>query len=152
MICGNCQSRDETVSHVRECYAGRTIQAAVKTAGSTRPAPAPLALADLPAEGIYVGCDASQEGAPVSYYKVVQSPSTGNWYAKRWDGSEWLYEGRKPLYFLTTDSRITAEQAARFGSVTGSCVFCMRTLTDERSISVGYGPICAEHNGLPWGV
>jgi hypothetical protein len=41
-----------------------------------------------------------------------------------------------------------AVASARF---TGSCSFCQRTLTDERSISVGYGPTCAENYGLPWG-
>jgi hypothetical protein len=30
-------------------------------------------------------------------------------------------------------------------------VFCSKKLTDERSIEVGYGRICAGHNGLPWG-
>jgi len=27
----------------------------------------------------------------------------------------------------------------------------MRGLDDERSVSVGYGPVCAGHYGLPWG-
>jgi hypothetical protein len=146
VICGNCKDRDQTVEHVRACYSGRTIQAAV-AAKIGAPAPV-LYLADLPVEGIFTGCN--DEGA-VSYYKVQRSPSTGNWYAKRWDGGEWVYEGRKPLHFLTADDRIDATSAARFGAVTGSCIFCMRTLTDERSIKVGYGPICAGHNGLPWG-
>ena len=37
------------------------------------------------------------------------------------------------------------------GQRTGVCCFCARELTDERSIQVGYGPVCAEHYGLPWG-
>lgn len=44
-----------------------------------------------------------------------------------------------------------AEQAAAYGHLTGACCFCNRALTDERSTSVGYGPICAWHYGLPWG-
>lgn len=31
------------------------------------------------------------------------------------------------------------------------CVFCARKLTNEASITVGYGPDCAANYGLPWG-
>ena len=41
--------------------------------------------------------------------------------------------------------------ASAFGRKTGNCCFCLKALTDERSVSVGYGPICAGHFGLPWG-
>jgi hypothetical protein len=34
---------------------------------------------------------------------------------------------------------------------TGDCCFCSRTLTDQRSIAEGYGPVCAERYGLTWG-
>jgi hypothetical protein len=44
-----------------------------------------------------------------------------------------------------------AGQAAAHGHKTGSCCFCGLTLTDQRSVTVGYGPICAERWGLPWG-
>lgn len=42
-------------------------------------------------------------------------------------------------------------QAAKHGHLTGRCCFCNRKLEDERSTAVGYGPICADHYGLPWG-
>ena len=42
------------------------------------------------------------------------------------------------------------EWATRFGKETGICVFCGLQLTDERSVNVGYGPICAGKRGLPW--
>ncbi len=44
-----------------------------------------------------------------------------------------------------------AETAGKYGRLTGNCCFCMRGLEDERSVSVGYGPVCANHYGLPWG-
>jgi hypothetical protein len=44
-----------------------------------------------------------------------------------------------------------ANVAAEHGRLTGHCCFCNRGLEDERSTSVGYGPICADHYGLPWG-
>lgn len=43
------------------------------------------------------------------------------------------------------------EVASIYGRRTGSCCFCGRGLEDGRSVAVGYGPICAEKFGLPWG-
>jgi hypothetical protein len=37
-----------------------------------------------------------------------------------------------------------------YGHATGSCSFCRRDLTDIRSVSVGYGPVCAKRYSLPW--
>lgn len=44
-----------------------------------------------------------------------------------------------------------AAVAAAMGKATGHCVFCSRKLTAEDSVGVGYGPICAEKWGLPYG-
>ena len=41
--------------------------------------------------------------------------------------------------------------ASEHGRLTGRCCFCNKTLDDERSTAVGYGPVCAGHYGLPWG-
>lgn len=41
--------------------------------------------------------------------------------------------------------------AAAYGKVTGRCCYCDRHLQDDRSTVVGYGPVCAEKWGLPWG-
>ena len=41
--------------------------------------------------------------------------------------------------------------ATRYGRLTSCCSFCSLSLADERSVVVGYGPICAKHYGLPWG-
>lgn len=38
------------------------------------------------------------------------------------------------------------------GKEFGNCCFCGLKLSDDRSISAGYGPICAEHYGLAWGL
>lgn len=37
------------------------------------------------------------------------------------------------------------------GQRTGRCCFCRLELTDPRSVSAGYGSICAENYALPWG-
>lgn len=44
-----------------------------------------------------------------------------------------------------------AARASLHGLQTGHCCFCGLELTDGRSVSVGYGPICADKYGLPWG-
>jgi hypothetical protein len=41
--------------------------------------------------------------------------------------------------------------ATDYGRKTGYCCFCGHILETAESISVGYGPICAEKYGLPWG-
>jgi hypothetical protein len=42
-----------------------------------------------------------------------------------------------------------AKAASQYGALTGRCSFCNLTLTDEGSVEVGYGPVCAAHYGLP---
>lgn len=41
--------------------------------------------------------------------------------------------------------------AAAYGKETGQCCFCAKEITTAESLSVGYGPDCADHYGLPWG-
>jgi hypothetical protein len=48
-------------------------------------------------------------------------------------------------------NRDPAAVARGYGEATSSCCFCNRTLTDERSVEAGYGPVCAAKYGLPWG-
>lgn len=99
---------------------------------------------DLPEEGYY-----RFEG---DFVKVQTSQSSGKPYAKRWDGAgeKWTYE--QGLYFkLRGATPLTAEDAKQFGELYHHCVFCGLKLTDRRSEDAGYGPICAEKYGLPWG-
>lgn len=64
------------------------------------------------------------------------------------EGRAMTDEVREVLKRLADDP---AGVAAAHGHKTGSCCFCNRELSDERSTSVGYGPICAGKFGLPWG-
>jgi hypothetical protein len=52
------------------------------------------------------------------------------------------YRGRKPLYKLTPEMRLTIEEAKEFGALYGTCCICGRTLTNELSIALGIGPVC----------
>ncbi|MGH3499749.1 MAG: DUF6011 domain-containing protein [Nocardioidaceae bacterium] len=123
---------------MKGCSAEANTEKAIRQVGRVR------TLAEEPSEGVFVSNERT--------YKVQQS-GKGHFYAKVFDPEAQVFEyvGRRPLNYLTEDDRITAEAAARFGQVTGQCVFCFRKLTDERSITVGYGQVCATHNHLPWG-
>ena len=66
-----------------------------------------------------------------------------------WEPSRGAPEGLGPK--LRAFAADPAGEAARHGRLHGACCFCNRALTDERSTAVGYGPICADHFGLPWG-
>lgn len=54
----------------------------------------------------------------------------------------------KLLFRLAKDPQGVVKE---FGKLTGHCSFCYRTLSDERSLNAGYGPVCAENFGLNWG-
>ena len=93
-------------------------------------------------EGVYVN-------AAGVIVKVQRSRTSGKLYGKAFRDGAWEYAPR--LAQDTTLRPLTADEAAAFGHHTGQCVFCLRELTDERSVVVGYGPVCAAKRGLPWG-
>jgi hypothetical protein len=101
---------------------------------------------DAPAEaepGFYVRGDDA--------FKVQKNKAGTHTYALVWSGSSWDYSpgtGRS-LAGLTP---MTAEQAAALGLASGRCIACLRTLGGETltakvSALIGYGEICADHNG-----
>jgi hypothetical protein len=60
-----------------------------------------------------------------------------------------VFEADPLGYFRDTlEGRI--EQALT-GQLTSACCFCSRLLETLESISAGYGPVCADKYGLPWG-
>jgi len=48
-------------------------------------------------------------------------------------------------------SKDPAKYATLYGKLHSSCMFCGKELTNQQSIAVGYGPICAGKYGLPHG-
>ncbi len=44
-----------------------------------------------------------------------------------------------------------AATVSKYGRTVGNCSFCSKALDDERSLEVGYGPVCARNYNLPWG-
>ena len=63
-----------------------------------------------------------------------------------WTQAKWIDET------LAAFAADPAAFAAASGQKTGICCFCGRHLETTESVAVGYGPICAEKFGLPWGV
>lgn len=45
---------------------------------------------------------------------------------------------------LLPEHRMTLEEAKEFGALYGTCCVCAATLTDEKSIAAGIGPVCAK--------
>jgi len=87
------------------------------------------------------------------YYLVVLGKS-GRPYAKRLVAGKWEYASggmtvARSGVILTGDA--LAEWASKYGHAHGNCVFCALPLTDERSVTAGYGETCAERRSLPWG-
>lgn len=133
--CGNCGKADATVAEIRECYSLST-SAAVEPERTPKP---------TITDGLWL-----LGGETV--YKVQQSRESGRLYGKRLVDQHFEYEPGVPRtlkdgYAVPLD----AETAAAFGQLYGICISCSRTLTDERSIHVGYGEKCAENHGWPWG-
>lgn len=75
-------------------------------------------------------------------YKVQVSRESGRLYAKRLVGTSWEYAAGATRE-LTTEDRMTLEQAKEYGKLTHVCCNCARELTNPDSIEQGIGPICA---------
>ena len=80
------------------------------------------------------------------------------WYGRintdgSWEPSKKLKDAMKDdltsiLAKLALDPQGTV---SAFGCTTGKCAFCMAALNDKRSVEAGYGKVCAQRWGLPWG-
>jgi Family of unknown function (DUF6011) len=76
-------------------------------------------------------------------YKVQTARESGKRYAKVLDE-----QARRFVYTpgaitrLSAEDRLTIEEAEAFGKLYGWCCVCGATLTDEKSIARGIGPVC----------
>lgn len=79
-------------------------------------------------------------------FKVLPSRQSERHYAKELTGSPedgfgFVY-ARGAMSLIGPEHRMTAEQAAQFGALTGTCCCCGKLLTDPVSIAAGIGPVC----------
>lgn len=87
-------------------------------------------------------------GRPILFVRL------GDTYAGRIENGAFLPRsatGADALPALQTLLESPLGTLAQIGRATGTCCYCARELTDPRSVSMGYGPVCAENYGLPWG-
>jgi hypothetical protein len=124
--CGKCKGRHETASAVRACYMGQGQAAPAAPQERRTAAPA--------TEGVY-----TLNGV---IYKVKKAlHGSGRLYAVAYRDGSWEMEPGM-VRQLTQDDRMTLEAAAAYGHLYGRCVRCQTALTDEKSISLGIGPVC----------
>jgi hypothetical protein len=105
-----------------------------------------------------VAGERSQQPGSINVTDAAQGFENRVWYGRIATSGEWQPSRKIPAAELTLVAaaltRFDADPAAAaadYGHTVGSCCFCRRELTDERSTTVGYGPICAAKFGLPWG-
>lgn len=67
---------------------------------------------------------------------------SGNLYAKVLQDGAFVY-APGAIRSLLPEHRMTLEQAKEYGQLYGVCCNCGATLTDEKSIEAGIGPVCA---------
>lgn len=85
---------------------------------------------------------------------MVSSQTFGEkYYGRITEGEFHAGRNNSPEVFnlLKDFSENPAAVASAHGHLTGSCCFCNIKLKDPRSVSVGYGKICAKRYSLPYG-
>lgn len=87
----------------------------------------------------------------------VVDETTEKWYGRVHEDGKWEAghasdeEMNSVAKYLEEFAENPEKVAAHSGHLSGACCFCNRTLTDDRSTSVGYGPVCARKFSLTWG-
>lgn len=122
--CGNCKETHDSIQAVRACYGNGAAEVAHKVTPVT---PA--------VEGMYI-----LDGRIFKVQRAIHG--SGQLYAKELQATKFDYA--PGMYRrLNSSHRMTLEQAKEYGALYGTCCVCGRTLTDEKSIAEGIGPVCA---------
>lgn len=137
MKCGVCKTYGVDIAHVKACskHAPTTTEPVVTRTPVTE-------------AGMY------RKGETI--FKVQKAVhGSGHLYAKRLHvlpsdravRGEWVKATFEyapgALKTLAAEDRLTLEEAKTYGALYGTCIVCGRTLTDEKSIAAGIGPVCA---------
>lgn len=80
-----------------------------------------------------------------TFFGRVLKDNTINW-ARYGDWSETTKEQIRKLV------NEPINECKVYGQQHSWCCFCGTEITSKSSLAVGYGPICAENWGLPWGI
>lgn len=139
MICGSCKQQGVTVAHVKHCYS---------LGQAPEPMPEPEPTHTPVGEGLYM---TTYHGGAEHAVKVQRAVhGSGRLYAKWLVDDTGKFEMAPGMYYKLHGGNtrpMTKEEASHFGHLYGMCMLCGRTLTDEASIEMGIGPICAGKQG-----
>ena len=120
------------------------------------PGPVQTAQAALPVPTVEVGLYRSDDGTVRRVYRTNRGH--GRISCRKYNGRAFSYEGNVGLRFVAdgiaagTCRLLNAAEASAFGRQIGRCFNCLSIgrpgdLSDDRSLAVGYGETCANHNG-----
>lgn len=80
------------------------------------------------------------------------------WYGRvtkdgTWTPSNQVTDGLRTIISRTLVgfSKDPKSAAMKYGHMSSSCCFCHKKLDTKESVAAGYGPVCADNWGLPWG-
>lgn len=81
------------------------------------------------------------------YYFKIDMPTDGRWagytFLNQFINDEWIaVRGAQKAQIINAIKRDPIESAALYGTTTGTCGICHRTLTVKESIDRGIGPVC----------
>lgn len=85
--------------------------------------------------GVYVNPDGS-------VYRVYLGQQSGRMLAAKVVDSEFVYAGQAERFVTSASRKMTVEEAAAWGKVTGTCIVCARCLDVPESVDRGIGPVC----------
>ena len=110
---------------------------------------------DMDQGRIRLGVAGARSKYPGSIHITDGRPFGQNTYYGRIDkDGSWNPSRRSPDWVAETLRELdtqTLEFVVKYGQRTGNCCFCRRHLETAESVAAGYGPVCAEKYGLPWG-
>lgn len=142
--CGKCSQPVEAQAGRIEKQGGRWVTYHLDGQCPEKAAAAPKA--EVP-EGMHRLADGR-------IFKVQQSPNSGRRYAKelhihldaegKATGDGHFVYVRGGISLLSADTIMSLEEAKAYGALYGVCCNCGRTLTDEKSIAAGIGPVCVK--------
>lgn len=109
-----------------------------------QPKPKPQATPYNPNRHVHAGMYRLADGTIVRVYFGQQS---GQMLAKKLvndhgDHWDWEYMGKATRFVPEATPRLTLEEAAKFGQMTGTCAVCARQLDVPESVDRGIGPVC----------
>ena len=154
--CGNCKQTDQTVEHVKSCYAERfsTTTADVEVKGFAKHYVEskdfrPMALAEVPDSNYAVVGD---DGVP-KFYEVKHGKKGGKWENFQFvsllvgapgDWNKYPVKGADRKGVLALLAEDPKKFALAYSREHVRCAACNSPLSDPESLERGFGPYCAE--------